>query len=77
VAFVGVLSYTLYLVHQVAMMGLHLWLPGLHQVAFAMLAFAIAFAVALASYRFVEKPCARLRQRLARGAPVARAPAVR
>ena len=47
------------------------------RVAFAILAFAIAFAVALASYRFVEKPCARLRQRLARGAPVARAPAVR
>jgi peptidoglycan/LPS O-acetylase OafA/YrhL len=72
VAFIGALSYTLYLTHQVAMMGVDFWLPSLGKLANASLAFAIAFIVALAIHRFVEKPSARLRKRLGRRAPAAR-----
>jgi peptidoglycan/LPS O-acetylase OafA/YrhL len=77
VAYVGVLSYTLYLVHQVVIMALYYQFPALSRGMLAPLAFAIAFAVALLIHRFVEKPSARLRQRLARGTPIARAAAVR
>jgi peptidoglycan/LPS O-acetylase OafA/YrhL len=77
VAYVGVLSYTLYLDHQIALMGLHFWLPALHKTTAAGLAIAIAFIVAVAIHRFVEKPSARLRQRLARGAGAARVAVVR
>jgi peptidoglycan/LPS O-acetylase OafA/YrhL len=73
VAFVGVLSYTLYLAHQTVMVGLYFWMPGLHRVWGSVLAFGIAFAIALAIHRFVEVPSARLRKRFTRGAPVARA----
>jgi peptidoglycan/LPS O-acetylase OafA/YrhL len=72
VAFIGVLSYTLYLGHQVAMMGVDFWLPSLERIPASILAFAMAFGVAVAIHRFVEKPCARLRKQLSRGAPVAR-----
>jgi peptidoglycan/LPS O-acetylase OafA/YrhL len=72
VALVGVLSYTLYLAHEVALLGLYSWFPAANRWAVATSAFAIAFAVALAVHRFVERPTARLRQRLTRGVPVAR-----
>lgn len=65
VAFLGVLSYTLYLGHQVALMGVHFWLPDLGRGKLALLSFAIALAVALAIHRFIEKPLARLRHRIA------------
>jgi peptidoglycan/LPS O-acetylase OafA/YrhL len=73
VAYVGVLSYTLYLGHQVALMGVHFWMPALHRDVSGLLALAIAFCAAVAINRFVEKPSARLRQRLARRSPVAAA----
>jgi peptidoglycan/LPS O-acetylase OafA/YrhL len=65
VAFLGVLSYTLYLGHQVALMGVHFWLPDLGRGRLALLSFAIALAVAVAIHRFIEKPLARLRRRIA------------
>jgi peptidoglycan/LPS O-acetylase OafA/YrhL len=73
VAFIGLLSYTLYLGHQAVMMGLQYWFPSLEPVGRAALAFAIAFACSLLIYRFVEKPCAELRKRLAHATPAARA----
>jgi len=71
-AFIGTLSYTLYLTHQIAMMALHEQWPGLGTAASAALALGAAFAVSYAVHRFVEKPCARLRKRLAGAAPGAR-----
>lgn len=73
VAFVGVLSFTLYLSHQIVLMGLHFWLPSLTPLPGSCVAFAIAFAVSLSIHRFVEKPCAEIRKRLARHASVGRA----
>jgi peptidoglycan/LPS O-acetylase OafA/YrhL len=76
VAFVGVLSYTLYLVHQVVLFALLYWLPSVRTLPRALLAFAIAFTVALAIYKFVELPSARLRKRLGRSAHLARVSAL-
>jgi peptidoglycan/LPS O-acetylase OafA/YrhL len=72
VAFIGVLSYSLYLVHESAVLALFYWLPSMRATPRATLAFAIALAVALLIHHFVETPCARIRKRLARGAPVGR-----
>ena len=68
VAFVGVLSYTLYLVHQVVLFALFYWLPSTRDTPRAILAFAIAFAIAVIVHRLVEVPCARIRKRLAHAA---------
>jgi peptidoglycan/LPS O-acetylase OafA/YrhL len=58
-------------------MGVHFWIPQWHPGASAILALAPALCVSVAINRFVEKPSARLRQRLARRSPVAGAAAVR
>jgi peptidoglycan/LPS O-acetylase OafA/YrhL len=71
VAYVGVLSYTLYLTHQVVLVAVEHWLR-LDALGSAAAAFAIAFAIAVAIHQLVEKPCARLRKQLSRGASVAR-----
>jgi peptidoglycan/LPS O-acetylase OafA/YrhL len=76
VAFVGVLSYTLYLVHQVALFGVAFELPALDPVRRSILALLLSFFVALAIHRFVEKPCARIRKRLAEGALARRVSAI-
>jgi peptidoglycan/LPS O-acetylase OafA/YrhL len=63
VAFVGVLSYSLYLVHHVVLnvVGSHLTAsPAIR----ACVALALSIAYAWASFRIVEKPCAALRKRL-------------
>jgi peptidoglycan/LPS O-acetylase OafA/YrhL len=66
VRFVGVLSYSLYLVHHVVIFTLAQQLPGVGAMERAVLAFAVAFGIALAFYYLLEKPCARLRKRLSR-----------
>jgi peptidoglycan/LPS O-acetylase OafA/YrhL len=60
-SFLGELSYSLYLVHHVLLGALRA-LPG---VARAPLALALAIGIAWAIHELVEKPCARLRRRLA------------
>ncbi|MEO6237594.1 MAG: acyltransferase [Vicinamibacterales bacterium] len=77
IAFLGVLSYTLYLNHQIAILGVHFWLPTLPLPVAALLSFGIAFLVALSLHQFVEKPLARLRQRIGRGVSAAGATRVR
>jgi peptidoglycan/LPS O-acetylase OafA/YrhL len=72
VAFVGALSYSLYLVHQVVLYAIGFQLEAWPAPLRASLALLISFAVALAMYRVVEQPCARLRKRLAQSAPVTR-----
>jgi peptidoglycan/LPS O-acetylase OafA/YrhL len=63
----------LYLSHQIVLMGLNFWLPSLHPLPAACLAFVTAFAISLAIHQFVEKPCAEIRKRLAREAAASRA----
>jgi peptidoglycan/LPS O-acetylase OafA/YrhL len=69
VSFVGVLSYSLYLVHHV-ILGVLGTEPSLSR---AVLALAASLAAAYAIYVLVEKPCARLRRRLSH--VIAREPA--
>ena len=76
VAFVGTLSYTLYLMHQVALMLVHTWRPHAGAGLRSSLSLGLAFAVALTLYYLVEKPCAQLRKRLARSGSPARAAAL-
>jgi peptidoglycan/LPS O-acetylase OafA/YrhL len=72
VAYIGVLSYTLYLVHQVALVLVAYQLPALDPLRIAILALLLSFIVALTLHRLVEKPCARIRKRLTRVAPTVR-----
>ncbi|HEY1694842.1 MAG TPA: acyltransferase [Polyangiaceae bacterium] len=64
-SFLGVLSYSLYLVHHVILFGVHAHVHVLPVLQGA-LALALSIALAWAIYRFVEKPCAVLRKRLSR-----------
>jgi peptidoglycan/LPS O-acetylase OafA/YrhL len=66
VAFVGVLSYSLYLIHQVTLFAFGYSFPSLHAVPRGIVALATSFVLAVAIYYFVEQPCARVRKRLAR-----------
>jgi peptidoglycan/LPS O-acetylase OafA/YrhL len=63
VVFMGVLSYTLYLVHAVLVVLVFDWeLP--HAWLRAVVALSLSLLVAWVIYEVVEKPCARLRKRL-------------
>lgn len=66
VAFLGTLSYTLYLTHQSIIIALYYWAPDMNRFVRAGAAFALSFAVAYVIYVVVEKPCARLRRKLMR-----------
>ena len=63
VRFIGTLSYSLYLIHHVALTAVsqHLMLPFPAQAAVAL---GVAFACAWLMYWIVEAPCARLRKKL-------------
>jgi peptidoglycan/LPS O-acetylase OafA/YrhL len=66
VKFVGVLSYSIYLMHPAVLWALSQrtsWLPGPLQAAVGL---AITLALAYLVYRVVERPAARLRRRLSR-----------
>lgn len=58
---VGLLSYSLYLLHTTVLYGLHHWMRG-SEAAIGALALAASLALAALIYRFLEKPCARLRR---------------
>ena len=64
IAFIGTLSYSLYLVHQVVQHVVGENLPQMGLPAQAVLSLLGSFLLALLLYRFVEKPCANLRRRL-------------
>ena len=64
-SFIGVLSYSLYLVHHVILVIVQARLP-IHPVAQAAVAMGLSIGLAWMIYRFVEKPCAVLRKRLSR-----------
>jgi peptidoglycan/LPS O-acetylase OafA/YrhL len=63
VAFIGVLSYSLYLLHYVLLRAvLQLW-PRWPSVLRALISLAASIILAWVIYQLVEKPCARLRRR--------------
>jgi peptidoglycan/LPS O-acetylase OafA/YrhL len=61
--FIGTLSYSLYLVHQVVLAAVeqHSRLGGVSRAAVALL---VSFAISWIMYRLVERPCAAVRRRL-------------
>ncbi len=65
IRFVGALSYTLYLLHQVVLFAVQAH-TTLHPVLQGAIALAIALLLSLAIHLLVERPCARLRRKLAR-----------
>ena len=62
--FIGLLSYSLYLLHLAVLMRIEQSLPGVYAPLQAMLALGIAVALSYAIYISIEKPAARLRRRL-------------
>ncbi len=60
---VGLLSYSLYLLHTTVLYGLHHWLRG-SDALLALPALGVSLALAALIYQGVEKPCGRLRRRL-------------
>lgn len=72
VRFFGTLSYSLYLVHQVAIHVMLENVPAPHVVR-AALALAVSLLLSLAIWRYIEKPCAKLRSKLTTAPPSATA----
>jgi peptidoglycan/LPS O-acetylase OafA/YrhL len=64
IAFIGVLSYSLYLVHQVVLVAVGQLLAAYSVTTRGLCALAISLLIAWLLYVGVEKPCARLRHRL-------------
>lgn len=63
VRFVGVLSYSLYLVHFVVIKALAQVMPGLGLLASGILALVISILISYAIYRFAELPAAQLKKK--------------
>jgi peptidoglycan/LPS O-acetylase OafA/YrhL len=66
VKFLGVLSYSIYLIHPAVLWGVVSWAPRLPVALQALLGLAVTLACALAIYEVIEKPAARLRRRLSK-----------
>jgi len=62
-AFVGVLTYSLYLVHHVVLYTVHHHFPTWHPALLSLIALAISLGFSLAMYVCVERPFGRLRKR--------------
>ncbi len=62
--FIGLLSYSLYLMHLAILMRIEQALPAVEPLLRAGLALALAIALAYLVYIMIEKPAARLRRRL-------------
>ena len=65
VRFVGVLSYSLYLVHFVVIKILNATMPELGMLATGLIALVISFAISYGIYRFAEVPAAKLKRKYA------------
>jgi len=64
VAFVGLLSYSLYLLHYAVIYAVPRMVPGLNPVLRGVASFAVSMALAWAIYMLIERSCARLRRAL-------------
>jgi peptidoglycan/LPS O-acetylase OafA/YrhL len=70
IAFIGVLSYSLYLLHYAVILGVRNTLSSLHPALQGLIALLVSLTLAGAIYVLVERPCARLRRRLRRSSSV-------
>lgn len=70
--YIGTVSYTVYLSHQVILFMVQRHAPGLGWAATLVLTAILTLVVCEAMRRFVEEPCARLRRRLHRATPAPR-----
>jgi peptidoglycan/LPS O-acetylase OafA/YrhL len=64
VAFIGTLSYSLYLLHQTVLFVSHQLFPDQNMLLRGATTLLLSICVAWAIHAWVEKPCARLRRRL-------------
>lgn len=64
IAFMGVLSYSLYLVHFCALLALHHEFPRMPEWLLGATALASSIGISWSIYELIEKPCARARKRL-------------
>lgn len=62
--FIGLLSYSLYLVHDIVLQLVYLYLPQLHMAVQGAISLLISFTLAYAMYRYIELPCGKLRKQL-------------
>lgn len=65
VRFVGVLSYSLYLIHFVVIKALGVCLPSLGIMGIGLLSLPISFALSYGIYRFAEVPAAKIKRKFA------------
>jgi peptidoglycan/LPS O-acetylase OafA/YrhL len=65
IRFVGVLSYGIYLMHPTILFMVHEW-TAWNAFMQGALALGLTLACAALVYRFIERPCARLRKKLSR-----------
>ncbi|MFB8793858.1 MAG: acyltransferase [Microcoleus sp.] len=62
--FIGLLSYSLYLVHDTVIQAVHLYLPQMPTALQLAISLLISFILAYAIYRYIELPCGQLRKQL-------------
>ncbi|MBD1884657.1 acyltransferase family protein [Microcoleus vaginatus] len=62
--FIGLLSYSLYLVHDTVIHAVYLYLPQISVVLRGAISMLICFILAYAIYRYIELPCGKLRKHL-------------
>lgn len=72
-AFIGVLSYSLYLMHHAVIFAVRKVYPSLGSAQQMVLELAICLTLAWLMYVLVERPCGKLRRRLTDAAPMPRA----
>lgn len=65
VKFMGVLSYSFYLVHPIVIFGVQQWVHW-HPLFQAVLALTVSLSLSMSIYYLIERPCARLRKHLSR-----------
>ncbi|MDZ8188845.1 MAG: acyltransferase [Nostoc sp. ChiSLP02] len=66
VRFIGLLSYSLYLVHYTVIFGVRIYLPQFPKVAQGGIALLISLGLAYLIYQFIESPIGNLRKKLSR-----------
>ena len=60
--FMGLLSYSLYLVHHTVLKAIYLYLPQISLALQGAMSMLISFILAYAMYRYIELPCGKLRK---------------
>jgi peptidoglycan/LPS O-acetylase OafA/YrhL len=62
--FIGLLSYSLYLVHHTVIYAVYMYIPQFHRAIQGGISLLISFGLAYAIYKFIEFPVAQIRKKL-------------